>query len=375
MLPIYSNSLGDEELEAVSRVFASKWLGMGPECSAFEVELGEYWGVPNVLLFNSATAALFISLKALGIGPGDEVICSTINFLGCANAILNVGAKPVFADVDPEGFNIRPEEIIRLKTNKTRAVMILHYGGHPADIDTIKSACGPNIKLIEDAANAIASRRSGAACGTLGDAGVFSFDAMKMLVMGDGGALVLKDPDAFARAKAWRYLGFPDKVRSGVDSLKQGDQRWWEFEVNVPAGRYISNDILAAIGRVQLRKLPGFIARRKQIWEKYQAGFTEVLGLQIPPEPSNGSTSSYYIYWIGVPGLRDNLARHLVAQGIYCTFRYFPLHRIPLYGNQEKLPVADEMNESILNLPIHQNLSDEDVDFIITKVREFISAN
>lgn len=374
MIQVYSNSLGDEELAAIAAVFKSKWLGMGKECSAFEQELGRLWGTDQVLLLNNCTAALFIALKAVGVKAGDEVIVSTVNFLACVNAILELGAKPVYADVDPEYLNILPSEIERLKTPRTKAVYILHYGGHPADFDRIKAACGDGIVILEDSANSIASTYKGKACGTLGDAGTFSFDAMKTLVMGDGGALIIKDPEVFRTAKSLRYLGFRDKTVSGVDSLKDGKSRWWEFDLDHPSGRFISNDILASVGRVQLGKLPGFLARRKQVWEAYQKGLAGVPGLLLPPEPLPGTASSYYIYWIRLEQGRDELARFLADKGVYSTFRYFPLHMVPRYKSGVRLPIAEKLNETVLNLPLHQNLSDEDISQVVDRVREFLTA-
>lgn len=371
MIQVYSNSLGDEELEAVAAVFRSKWLGMGKECQALEAELGALWGTDKALLLNNCSAALFIALKALGVGRGDEVIIATVNFLACVNAVLDVGAVPVYADVDPGTLNILPSEIERLKTPRTKAAYILHYGGHPADFDGIRAACGPGIAIIEDSANSVHSTYKGKACGTLGDAGTFSFDAMKTLVMGDGGALVVKDEEVFRRAKSLRYLGFRDKTRSGVDSLKEGSSRWWEFDIDLPSGRFVSNDILAAVGRVQLRKLPGFLARRKQAWDFYQRGLAGVPGLRVPPEPMPGCTSSYYIYWIRLDGDRDALARFLADKGIYTTFRYFPLHLVPRYAAKVRLPNAEALNETVLNLPLHQNLTDSDLEHIVACVKEF----
>lgn len=371
MIQVYSNSLGDEEAQAIAAVFRSKWLGMGKECQALEKELGELWKAPRVLLLNNCTAALHVALKALGIRAGDEVIISSINFLACVNSVLEVGAVPVFADVDPVTLNILPSEIERLKTPRTKAVFILHYGGHPADFDAIQAACGPGIAIIEDSANSVASTYKGRYCGTLGDAGAFSFDAMKTLVMGDGGALIVRDEEVFLRARSLRYLGFRDRTTSGVAALGEGSRRWWEFDIDLPSGRFISNDVLAAAGRVQLRRLPAFLARRKEVWDFYQRELAGVPGLRLPPEPLPGTTSSYYIYWIRVDRRRDDLARHLADNGVYTTFRYFPLHLVPCYRAGVRLPNAELVNETALNLPLHQNLSDEDLAHIVAAVRKF----
>ena len=192
MIQVFSNSLGREELQAIADVFSSSWLGKGRHCDEFEREFAKNLQVPRVLLTNSCTSAIGIAVRTLEIGSGDEVIVSTVNFVAYASAVMDVGAVPIFADVDPHTLNITPSEIERLKTPRTKALFLLHYGGHPSPMDEISAACGDNIAIIEDSPNAVNSSYRGEMCGTIGAAGVFSFDTMKILVMGDGGALVLK---------------------------------------------------------------------------------------------------------------------------------------------------------------------------------------
>jgi len=375
MIPIFSNTLGREELAAVERVFKSRWLGRGKECAAFEREFAVHLGQERSLLFNSCTSATFAMLRALGIGPGDEVIVPTIQFVGVANAIVSVGAWPVFADVDKHTLDILPSEITRLYNHKTAAVFLLHFGGHPAPFYEIQEAGGVGLPILEDAANAVASIYHGKACGTLGHAGVWSFDAMKELVMCDGGALWMLYDNQADRAEQWRYFGMPSKRASGTDAAQGGAARWWEFDVQQPAGRHISNDVLAAIGRVQLRQLPQFIAKRKRVWRRYQACLYDLPGITIPPEPLPGCTSSYYMYWIQVEDKRDELAAFLCARGIYCTFRYYPLHLIPFYGCKARLPNAEWAAEHTLCIPLHQNLSEMDQTRIIDGVVKFAREN
>ena len=367
MIPIFSNSLGAEEAEAVGKVFASRWLGRGKECAAFEVEFAAHLGTADelVLLCNSCTASLHVALRALGIGPGDEVIVPTVHFVAAATLPLELGATLVLADVNRRTLNVEPAEIARRLTKRTKAVLLLHYGGHPCDVDAIRAVVGPGVAIVEDAANAVASRSHGRACGTLGDAGVWSFDAMKILVMGDGGALWLRDAEPLARAQSLRYLGLREATASGTDAQRSGQERWWEFEVGEPSGRFISNDVAAAVGRIQLRRLEGFIARRRAIWETYQR---ELLGtgLLLPPEPAGGCTTSYYLYWVQT-ARRDALAARLREAGIYATYRYYPLHRALHLGGA--YPGADMAADTTLNLPLHQNLTDEDLGHIINTIR------
>ena len=370
-LPVFSNSMGQEELDAVAAVLETRWLGKGPQCDAFEAEMAAALGTEHFLLTNSGTASIFVAVQALDLKPGDEVIISSVNFISCATAVTETGATPVFADVDPHTLNILPSEIHRLKTDRTRAVIILHYGGHPADMDGVKEACGERIALVEDAAVAFPAHYKGQACGTVGDIGIFSFNAVKALAMGDGGGLAIRNPSLLARAKSFRYLGLADSTRSGLDALTERQaQRWWEFQVQDLAGRHISNDILAAIGREQLKKLPKFIQRRKEVWALYQEGLRNLPGLTLPPEPPEGCESAYFMYWVQTEQ-RDALAVHLIESGAYCTFRYFPLHLVEHFGPKVVLPGADRANEITLNIPLHQNLSDDDVARVVGLVRGF----
>ncbi len=370
MIQIFSNSLGEEELKVLKKVFESRWIGFANESKLFEKEFGEKIGERKVLAVNSCTAALFMSMRILGIGPGDEVIVPTINFIGVPNAIINAGAKPVFADVDTKYLNILPSEIDRLRNKNTKAVFILHYGGHSCNMDELKKHCN-GLYILEDSANSIISKYKGKNCGAIGDIGCFSFDAMKILSTGNGGAITIMNEKLFSKAMEVRYLGIKNK-QSGIDSFKEKQKRWWELEIASAENRYLPNDILCAIGRVQLKKLDSFIKRRKEIWLTYQEAFKDLEFIERPPEPLPETESSYYFYWIKVKNnLRDKLASYLVNNGIYCTFRYYPLHLIKHYKSKERLPNAEKLNEEVLDLPLHQNLSYNDLEKIVNTVKGF----
>ena len=223
MIPIFSNSLGKEELKAVEEVFNSKWVGSGDRTIEFENQFGGRLNSKYSLSFNCATAILYGSMKILGIKPGDEVLLPTVNFIGCANAIIDYGAKPVFCDVDLNTFNVTPEEIERRKTDKTKALLMLHYGGNPARFDEIKEACG-DVKIIEDSCNTLFSKYKDRYCGTLGDIGCFSFDSMKILVTGDGGMMTFQNDEYYEKALQYRYLGLLSRKKSGTDSLNKNNE-------------------------------------------------------------------------------------------------------------------------------------------------------
>jgi aminotransferase len=273
--------------------------------------------------------------------------------------------------VDSRTLNPRTEQVEAALTESTKAVLPLHYGGLPGEIAEIAELCrSRGIALVEDAACAVASRRDGTACGAFGDFGSWSFDAMKILVMGDGGILYVRDPDLAARARTTGYLGL--ETASGFSAAANA-ARWWEFEISSFSRRSIINDVMAATGLVQLRKLPRFIERRRQVHEAYSRELAGRDWLALPPDPPAGVESSYYFYWVQLePDLRDGLARHLRERGIYTTFRYWPLHRVALYGALDaNLPEAEAATARTLCLPIHQGLSDEDVATVVEGVRSF----
>lgn len=373
MIPIFSNTLGTEELDALEQVFASRWLGPGKQQDAFEREwLNHVGGEGHVLLTNCCTSALYIALRVMGVRDGAEVIVPSIHFVATVNGILELGGKPVFCDVGPHTLNVRAQDIEPLITKRTAGVVLLHYGGHPVDFQPIHDLCRAyNLWIIEDAANGPASMWHGKSIGTLGDAGVWSFDSMKILVMGDGGALWLSDAAKATRAQTLRNMGLG--TLSGTDALKHKQRRWWEYTVVEPNGRFDSNDIAAAIGRAQLIKLPSFIMRRAQIWQAYQTELAGIGDLILPPEPLSNCTTSYYMYWLQT-ARRDALARYLVDHGIYVTFRYYPLS-IAFRDSTAKCPNAIAASEHALCLPLHQNLSDADVDKIIMTVKDFYCGN
>jgi aminotransferase len=371
MIPIFSNSLNAEELQQIESVFKSRWTGFGDKTKEFESKFGEKVGAQNCIMLNSASAAALVALKSLNIGPGDEVIIPTINFIGCSNSIIEVGATPVFADVDTKYFNILPGEITRLKTARTKAVLLLHYGGHACNMDIVYEE-SRGLLIIEDSANSLVSKYKGRNCGTLGDAGFYSFDSMKILTTGDGGALVLKDGEITQRAEAFRFLGLNPRETSGTDSLRERKEKWWEIDLQVVSNRYLMNDIAASIGLVQLEKLDKFINRRKEIWEIYQKEFAAISWLEIPPEPLPNTETTYYLYWLRFNnGRRTEFAHYLVNNGIYCTFRYYPLHLIKLYGSNVRLKNSEMILDTAINIPLQQNLTDEQVKKIIDCVKKF----
>lgn len=372
MINVFQPSLGAEELEAIKKVFESNWLGKGKINDQFESEFATYLDIDRKHLrsISCCTEGLFQSMELLGIKEGDEVILPTISFVGAANAIAQSGARPVFCDVDNSTLNATAETISMKVTPKTKAVMIIHYGGVPCELDTILALCASNnIAVIEDNACSVASRYRGRSCGTIGDIGTWSFDAMKILVAGDGGMIYCKLAEMAMRAEQQIYLGL--STTSGFSS--KVDSKWWEFDIARYGRRAIINDITASIGVEQLKKLPSFIARRKEIHEYYNRELCDLRGVKPPPDIPFYVESSYYFYWLQLaPEHRDSLAIFLKEHGIYTTFRYYPLHWVKYYGAaNESLPDAEAAANSTLCIPMHQSLSDSDVQKIVECITKF----
>ena len=376
---IYQPSLGKEELNAIKQVFDSNWLGKGPKTEQFKEDFAaklvqeQCFGVgfatvdPNKLLtVSSCTEGLFQAVD-LYVNKGDEVILPSISFIGAANAIVAKGAVPVFCDVNPRTLNVELEHIESKITDKTKAVIVIHYAGVPCDIERITKVCSQrNIKLIEDNASSPFSRVNVKNTGTYGDIGLWSFDAMKQLVIGDGGMIYCQNEKDRKKLDKLTYLGL--ESTSGISNSI--DQKWWEFDISSPSRRSITNDIQAAMGIEQLKKIDAQLAKRKLIHDMYSAKLGELEWLDVPQDLQPGATSSYYMYHIQTK-YRDELAKYLRENGIYTTFRYYPLHWVKYFKSNIKLPGTEFAANHTLCIPLHQSLSNKDVSYIIKTIKEF----
>lgn len=372
MINVFQPTLGQEELDRLKEVFESNWLGKGKLTAQFEEEYAQHLGTNKELILstNSCTEGLFSSMHICGIEPGDEVIVPTISFVGAGNAVCAYGAKMVLCDVNPRTLNASASDIKKVISNKTKAILLLHHAGNACEMDEIMDLVKEhNLVLIEDAAAGVCSTYKGKAIGTFGDMGMWSFDAMKILVTGDGAMLHFKNEKLRSRAEKWLYFGLESK--SGYSNTV--DKKWWEFEVSTFGHRAIMNDITAGIGLEQLKKLPTYMAKRKTIHDYYNTKLANVGWLDIPLEIPEGNQSSYYFYQIQIKNShRDGLASFLRDNGIYTTYRYYPLHRVKGYGEiKGTFPNADYAADHTLNLPMHQSLTIEDADLIVSKIIEY----
>ena len=376
MISLFQPTLGKEELSEIEKVFESNWLGKGNYVKEFEEGFASNLktSTEHFLSTTSCTEAIFLSADLFDFNEEDEIIIPSISFPSVGSAIVSKKSKLVFCDVDKRTLNVRAEDIVPYITKKTKAVYITHYGGVSCDMDPIIKLCNAhNIKIIEDSACAVKSFYKGRACGTMGDMGMWSLDAMKTLSTADGGMMYIKDMEQRAIAEEQLYLGLPLKQKSGIDSSTEGNASWWEFEMNRAGRRAIMNNVTGAMGCVQLDKLERFIQRRKEIFEKYYNELQKLDWIEVPPKVEFDSISSYYFFWIQTE-FRDKLAKYLLDNGVYTTFRYWPLHKVKFFNvfNQENAyPNTDYIAAHTLNLPLHQALSDDDVEKIIQLIVDF----
>lgn len=360
MLQVFQPTMGLSELTATANVMASNWIGKGQKVKEFEAAFAAHLKVSpdNLVSTTSCTEGLFQVMALIDV-RGREVILPSIHFIGAANAILANGGIPVFCDVDRASLNTEARYIEPLITKRTKAIVLLHYGGYAAKMAEIMAlAEKQKLVVIEDSACSPDTWIDDRACGTIGDFGVWSFDAMKIISTGDGGIIYARDPEHIEVLRQRLYLGMDEG--SGYNSP---NDKWWEFRSCYPGRRAIMNDLAAAIGIEQLKQLRGFVGQRATLASMYLA--------RLAPELVPGRTyahASHYFFWVQTER-RDELARYLKERGVYTTFRYYPLHRA--LGLRAELPNTDWVTDRTLLLPLHQGLRYFDIDYICECVKEF----
>lgn len=371
-IQLFRPDFGEAEQYALQRVVASGWVGRGPLTTAFEHAFAAHLKVPaeSILALPSATDALFHSIALLGLDPGDEVIMPSISFIGAAQAVAAAGAVARLADVDPHTLNSSVNSLDAVRSHRSRALLLIHYGGVPCDMREILNwARFHNITVIEDSACSPASRLDDQACGTFGDIGVWSFDSMKLISTIEGGAIYVRDPAVMSDLRRACCLG----MNTTAGHASTAAARWWEFDVTTPGRRSLFNDAAAALGLAQLERLPEMLGKRRNVARLYSERLRGIPALGLSPPPSPRAIESNYFYWIQIDGgRRDALAAYLRDCGIYTSFRYFPLHRTTMFASDAALPGADYAADTTLNLPCHSLLSDDDVHRVADAIHDFL---
>jgi len=366
MIQVFKPFYDEEEVQAVSEVIRSGWVGLGPRTAEFEREFAKFCQVKYCVGMNSCTAALDMALKLLGINHGDEVIVPTMTFVSTAHCVVYNLATPIFADIDEETMNIDISDVVRKISPRTKAIIPVHYGGRPVDMDELKKVAG-NIPIIEDCAHAAGARYKGRPVGGLGEIGCFSFHAVKNLAMGEGGAITLNNEEMAQRAKRNRWLGID---KGTWDRTEDNRAYWWEYDVDEIGLKSHLNDIHAAIGLVQLRKLARSNQRRRQIVGMYRESLKDIEQIQLPPEDGKDFFSSWHLFEIKAEN-RDDLSVFLQKKEINTGVHYKPIHLYRCYGNRPALPIAEKVFPQILTLPLYPDLSEDDVTLIIDTIKMF----
>ena len=367
MISVFGSKVGKEEIANVSAVLESQWMGFGKKVTEFEEKFSAWRGHENFAMVDSGSNALYMAVTLLELPAGSDVIVPAFTWVSCAQAVILAGHNPVFCDVDVETLNVTRETVEAAITPNTKAVMVVHFAGKPVDLDPIMDL---GLPVIEDAAHAVDSFYKGKPCGGIADVGIYSFDAVKNLTTGEGGGIVTREKAKIERAKILRYCGIGKSGFEAAASSAGEKTRWWEYNIQEPFIKMLPTNIAAAIGLAQLEKIDDLQAHRRKIWDIYQMEFADVEWITRPPEAEAHEKHSYFTYVVRVPN-RDKLAKYLFDADVYTTLRYHPLHLNPIYKSNAKLPNSEVLNEDSLSLPLHPNLTFEQVDYIVDKVKKF----
>jgi dTDP-4-amino-4,6-dideoxygalactose transaminase len=375
-LPFAPPAIGAEEIEEVIDTLRSQWISTGPKTHRFEEDFAAFLSAPGALAVNSCTAALHTALVTLGIGPGDEVITTPLTFAASVNVIEHVGARPVLVDVVPDTLVLDPARVAMAITPRTRAIIAVHYAGHPVEMDTIRTLAGIyHLTVIEDAAHALPARYRNRLIGASPNPVAFSFYATKNLTTGEGGMLT-GDPEFLDRARVVSLHGM------SRDAWKRyGAGGSWKYEVTQPGFKYNMSDIQASIGLHQLRKLEAFHRRRSEVAAMYTTAFAEEEALEVPVTAPHVE-HAWHLYILRLcPGTlriaRDRFIEELTTQRIGTSVHFIPIHLHPYYRDRygyrpDAFPVAYDNYQRMLSLPLHPSLTDRDVTDVIEAVLDVV---
>ncbi len=361
---------GAEELAEVKEAFEYGYFGLAYKTNEFEEKIAEYLSTDRfVITTSTGTNALHLALDTIGISEGDEVIMPSFTFVATAQAVEMCGATPIFCEVDPVTFLMDINDVKKKITERTKAIIPVHYAGRPCDMDSlmkIKEETG--IRIIEDAAHAFGTYYKGKKIGSFGDITCFSFDSIKVMTCGEGGAIVTDDSafDDLSRKK--RLLGIDRKTMH----VKDWKKRSWVYDVPTLGYRYHMSNINAAIGLAQIKKVDSFINRRRQLCHLYDSELKGISGIEIMPDEYDTITPFMYVIRVK-NGKRNQLKDYLMEHDIESGISYIPCHHFSLFKGNDELPVTDAIYEEILCLPMHYELSDENIKEVSNCIKDFLA--
>jgi perosamine synthetase len=369
LLPYGRQWIDEDDVAAVVEVLRSDWLTTGPRVAEFERAFARCVGAREAVAVSSGTAALHAAVYALGVGHGDEVIVPCLTFAATANCVVYQGGNPVFADVDADTLLIDPAEVERKITPRTRAVIAVDYAGQPCAYDALRDlARRRGLALVADACHALGGEYKGRPVGSLADLSTFSFHPVKHIATGEGGMVATDDPEKARRMRSFRNHGIT------TDHRQREATGSWFYEMADLGYNYRLTDLQCALGMSQLRKLPGWVSRRRRIAARYDAAFAGLPWLRplaVRPEVSH----AYHLYVVRAAAERRRVFAALRAEGVGVNVHYIPVHLHPYYRRRfgagpGLCPVAEAAYERILSLPIFPRMTDDDVEAVITSVRK-----
>jgi len=381
-LPFALPSIGEEEIDEVVDTLRSGWLTTGPKTRRFEEQFAQFIGVPHALAVNSCTAGLHLALDAVGIKPGDKVITTPYTFTATAEVIRYLGADPWFVDIDPETFNIDVQQLTTALATQpgVKAILPVHFGGQACEMAPILALAQEYaIQVVEDAAHALPTSYQGRLVGSLGDITVYSFYVTKTLVTGEGGMIVTANPDYAEQMRIARLHGINRDVFARASSPSPA----WYYEVTMPGYKYNMTDIAAALGIHQLHKASVLLQRRTEIAHRYTQAFAD-LPLRTPVvHPDSTHAWHLYVIQLQLEELtidREGFIDQMTEAGIGTSVHFIPLHLHQYwrqcYGFQPTdFPVALDVYQRAVSLPIYPRMTDEQVETVITTVRQIIMNN
>jgi len=363
-LPFSRPSIGQEEIDEVVACLRSGWITTGPRTERFEKDFAAYVGARHAIALTSGTAALHCAYWALDLKSGDEVICPSLTWPATANMAAVLGARVVFADIDPETLLIAPESVASLVTARTRAIVPVHFAGAPADLDALREIAGGRIDIIEDAAHAAGTEYKGRRIGGGGHTAIFSFHPIKDMTTGEGGMLTTDDDATARRVRLFKFHGVSRdawKTYGAAASL--------HYDTVLAGFKYNLTDMASSLGIHQLRKLEGFIDRRAAIARRYLLELAGIPGLRLPILPSWPHRHAWHLFTVLAEG-RDGFMTRLKEENIGTGLHFEAVHRTSFYKDGGRgLPATEHVCERILSLPLYPGMTEDDIDDVVAAVR------
>ncbi len=367
-IPYGKQYIDEEDVQAVVDVLRSDYLTTGPKVAEFEKTFANYVGAYYAVAVSNGTAALHLACLAAGIKEGDEVITTPITFAASSNCALYCGAKVVFADINPETYNIDPKDIRRKIIDKTKCIIPVHFTGQPCDLDEIHAiAKEHNLIVIEDAAHALGADYKGRMIGGVSDMTTFSFHPVKHVTCGEGGMITTNDEKLYERLMLFRTHGITREP-----SLLEKNEGGWYYEQLELGFNFRITDFQCALGISQMNKIDKFVARRREIAKRYDEAFAKLDGIVVPAQ-STGCNNSYHLYIIQVEDMsRKEVFDKLRAAGIGVNVHYIPVYKHPYYqkhGYQDvKCKNAEKLYSKMLSLPMYPSMTDEEQEYVIEQI-------